>query len=145
MFYTIRQLTKKLRVTARALRHYEEMKLIAPSRNGATRLYSFHDYARILILLRGRRLGYTVKEMRDVLQMYEYTDGNTEHQLLAARSKFVRRIAELRAKRNDIDESLEQLSECVDKIDAALVGRPRAPWHQFFAHKMTQGEREALQ
>jgi len=145
MLYTIRQLTKKLGVTARTLRHYEDRKLIAPARKGETRLYSFHDYARILIALRGRRLGYSVAEMREVLQMYEYTESNTENELLAARSKFVQRIADLRAKRRDIDESLEHLSECVNQIDCALVGRPRKPWYQFFAHKMAPAEHEALQ
>ena len=126
--YTMRQLTKLLGVTARTLRHYEEMRLIAPARRGETRIYSFRDYARILIALRGRRLGYSVTEMRDVLQMYEYKDSDVRDELLAARSKFLRRITDLKAKQRDIDESVQQLSECINQIDGALVGKPRTPW-----------------
>lgn len=144
-FYTMRQLTKKLGVTARTLRHYEEMKLIAPARKGETRIYSFRDYARILIALRGRRLGYSVTEMREVLRMYDYKDSDAKDELLAARAKFIQRIVELRAKQKDIGESIEQLSECVDQIDGALVGKPRTPWHEFFAHKVSPDRRGALQ
>lgn len=143
--FTMRQLTRKLGVTARALRHYEEMKLISPSRKGQTRLYSFREYARILIALRGRRLGYSVTEMRHVLQMYDYKDSDAKDELLAAKSKFLERIADLRQKQKDIDESIQQLSECVDQIEGALVGKPRTPWHEFFAHKMAQDQHKALQ
>ncbi|HUO03372.1 MAG TPA: MerR family transcriptional regulator [Rhizomicrobium sp.] len=143
--YTMRQLTKLLGVTARTLRHYEEMRLIAPARRGETRIYSFRDYARILIALRGRRLGYSVTEMRDVLQMYEYKDSDVRDELLAARSKFLRRITDLKAKQRDIDESVQQLSECINQIDGALVGKPRTPWYEFFAFKMMPSRHQALQ
>ena len=144
-FFGIRQLTKRLGVTARTLRHYEEMRLIAPARKGESRIYSFRDYARILIVLRGRRLGYSVSEMRDVLQMYEYKDSDVRDELLSARSKFLARIADLKNKRKDIDESIEQLSECLNQIDGALVGKPRTPWYEFFAYKVTPNEHKAMQ
>lgn len=144
--YTMRQLTKMLGVTARTLRHYEERELIDPARRGSTRLYSFKDYARILIALRGRRLGYSVTEMREVLRMYEYKDSDDKSDLLAARAKFLERIASLKDKRRDIDESIEQLSECVGQIEGALMGRPRTPWYEFFAHKaLTAKEHGSLQ
>lgn len=142
--YTMRQLTKLLGVTARTLRHYEERKLIAPARNGETRIYSFRDYARILIALRGRRLGYSVGEMCEVLRMYEYKDSDIEAELLAAKTKFLERIASLKNKQRDIDESIEQLSECVDQIDGALIGKPRTPWYEFFAFKAAPKERGAI-
>lgn len=144
-FYTMRQLTRKLGVTARTLRHYEEMKLIFPSRKGQTRLYSFGDYARILIALRGRRLGYSVTEMRHVLQMYEYKDSDEKGALLAAKSKFLERIADLKQKQKDIDESIQQLSECVGQIDGALAGKPRTPWYEFFAYKSGGKHAETVQ
>ena len=144
-FHTMRQLTKKLGVTARTLRHYEAEGLVAPTRTGPTRSYSFRDYARILIVLRGRRLGYSVAEMGEVLQMYEYKDSDVQSELLMARSKFLERIANLESKRKDIDESIQQLSECVSEIDGALIGRPRTPWYAFFASRLTSEEREGLQ
>ncbi|HEY2573686.1 MAG TPA: MerR family transcriptional regulator, partial [Verrucomicrobiaceae bacterium] len=108
-FFTIRQLTKELGVTARTLRHYEDRKLIAPARRGQTRLYSFEDRARILIVLRGRRLGFTINEMSEMLRMYDYKDSEVRDEILTARSKFVERIRKLERKRRDIDESLLQL------------------------------------
>jgi DNA-binding transcriptional MerR regulator len=144
-FYTVRQLTKKLGVTARTLRHYEERQLLAPTRDGQTRIYSFRDYARILIALRGRRLGYSLTEMCEVLRMYEYKDSDAKEELLMARSKFVERITNLRTKQQDIDESIQQLSECVSQIDGALRGAPRTPWYEFFSHKSSPKELEATQ
>ena len=65
--YTIRQLTKEFGVTARTLRFYEDEHLIAPGRRGQTRLYSARDRARIILILRGRRLGFSLAEIREVL------------------------------------------------------------------------------
>jgi DNA-binding transcriptional MerR regulator len=144
-FFTIRQLTKELGVTARTLRHYEERKLIAPARHGQTRLYSFQDRARILIILRGRRLGFTINEMREMLRMYDYKDSEVRDDILTARSKFIERIRKLERKRRDIDESLLQLKGCVGEIDASFEGKPRTPWHQFFARENLRAPGETLQ
>ena len=133
--YPIRQLTKKLSITSRTLRYYEDERLVTPKRKGQNRLYSFADYARLLIVLRGRRLGYPITEMREVLKMYDFKDSENEHEMLMARKKFVERIAELRSKQRDIEESVEQLSECIRQIEGALKGQPRAPWYDFFARK----------
>src|SRR6185437_4036175 len=75
--YTIRQLTKELRVTARTLRHYEDEGLVRPARRGLTRIFSEHDRARLIIILRGRRLGFSVAEMKEVAKMYDYKDGDS--------------------------------------------------------------------
>ncbi len=64
--FTIRQLTKEFGVTARALRFYEEEGLIAPSRRGQTRLYAPRDRARIVLILRGRRVGFSLAELREL-------------------------------------------------------------------------------
>jgi DNA-binding transcriptional MerR regulator len=133
-YYTIRRLTKELHVTARALRFYEDEKLLAPSRRGQTRLYSEQDRARILIVLRGRRLGYTLREMRDVLRMYDYKDGAAE-EMAQARRKFVERIQSLEQMAIDVEQSLRQLRGCVQDIDGALMGKPRTPWTEFFEHE----------
>ncbi|MGH6828580.1 MAG: MerR family transcriptional regulator [Rhizomicrobium sp.] len=127
--YTIRELTKELHVTARALRHYEDEKLLAPARRGLTRIYSSHDRARILIVLRGRRLGFTLKEMREVLRMYECKDGQSEAEMLLARKKFRERVEMLERQKHDLEEALHQLQDCLGEIDGAL---PHAPWTDFF-------------
>jgi len=132
--YTIRRLTKELHVTARTLRFYEDKKLVMPSRRGQMRLYSDEDRARIIIILRGRRLGYSLNEMREVLRMYDYKDGEQD-QMMQARTKFIERIHSLEQMSLDIEQSLRQLRGCVREIDGALDGKPRTPWTVFFEHE----------
>jgi DNA-binding transcriptional MerR regulator len=129
--YTIRQLTKEFSVTARTLRFYEDEKLIAPGRRGQTRLYGPRDRARIILILRGRRLGFSLAEIREVLDMYDGKDG--EHaQMVHARKKFEERIVVLERQKIDIDQALRQLRDGICDIDAALDGKPRTPWQLFF-------------
>ena len=66
--YSIRELTKELGITARTLRHYEDEGLIAPTRNGQQRIYSARDRARITLILRGRRVGFTLAEIGSLYQ-----------------------------------------------------------------------------
>ncbi|HXS08150.1 MAG TPA: MerR family DNA-binding transcriptional regulator [Rhizomicrobium sp.] len=136
--YTIRQLTKEFGVTARTLRFYEDEHLIAPGRRGQTRLYSARDRARIILILRGRRLGFSLAEIREVLDMYDSKDG--EHaQMVHARRKFEERIVILEQQKLDIDQALRQLRDGIRDIDAALDGKPRTPWPQFFEQEALQG------
>ena len=129
--YTIRQLTKEFAVTARTLRFYEDEKLIAPSRRGQTRLYSSRDRARIILILRGRRLGFSLKEIGEVLDMYDSKDG--EHaQMVHTRKKFEERILVLERQKLDIDQALAQLRDGIRDIDAALEGKPTTPWTKYF-------------
>ena len=130
-YFTIRHLTKELCVTARTLRYYEDEKLVTPTRRGITRIYSAQDRAKLIIILRGRRLGFSVTEMRDVARMYDYKNGNSAEMLLA-RAKFEERIGQLEQQKFDLEQALRQLRGCVSEIDAALQGQPRTPWFQFF-------------
>lgn len=132
--YTIRQLTKEFSVTARTLRFYEDEKLIAPSRRGQTRLYSARDRARVILILRGRRLGFSLKDIREVLDMYDSKDG--EHaQMVHTRRKFEERIHLLERQKVDIDQALRQLRDGIRDINSALEGNPPTPWAQFFDHE----------
>jgi DNA-binding transcriptional MerR regulator len=117
--FTIRQLTKEFGVTARALRFYEEEGLIAPSRRGQTRLYSPRDRARIILILRGRRVGFSLAELRELLDLYEGPGGGRA-QMVEARRKFEERIAVLERQKVDIDESLEELRRGIGQIDEVL-------------------------
>jgi DNA-binding transcriptional MerR regulator len=129
--YTIRQLTKEFSVTARTLRFYEDEKLIAPGRRGQTRLYSVRDRARIILILRGRRLGFSLAEIREVLEMYDSKD-DEQTQMIHTRKKFEERIQVLERQKLDIDQALKQLRDGIRDIDSALDGKPRTPWPQFF-------------
>ena len=119
--YTIRQLTKEFGVTARALRFYEEERLIAPARRGQTRLYSSRDRGRIALILRGRRVGFSLAELRELLDLYEGPGGNAA-QMVEARRKFQERIAVLERQKLDIEQSLVELRDGIQSIEAALQG-----------------------
>ncbi len=117
--FTIRQLTKEFGVTARALRFYEEEDLIAPARRGQTRLYSARDRDRIMLILRGRRLGFSLAELRELLDLYE-DSGGTAGQMVEARRKFQERIAVLERQKVDIEQSLTELRDGIQSIEIAL-------------------------
>eukprot|EP01042_Synura_sphagnicola_P034600 gene34600-44371_t len=108
--YSIRQLSKEFDVTARALRFYEDKGLISPERKGQTRLYSARDRARLKLILRGKRVGFSLSEIREILDLYDETDGGAAQ---AARSlkKFRERIEALRQQRDDIDGAIQNLEE----------------------------------
>jgi DNA-binding transcriptional MerR regulator len=120
--FTIRQLTKEFGVTARALRFYEEERLIAPSRRGQTRLYSARDRARIVLILRGRRVGFSLAELRELLDLYDGPGGSVA-QMAEARRKFAERIAILERQKVDIDDSLTELRQSIVSIDAQLAAQ----------------------
>jgi DNA-binding transcriptional MerR regulator len=123
--YSIRELTKELGITARTLRHYEDEGLIAPTRNGQQRVYSARDRARITLILRGRRVGFTLAEIGEILDLYDTRDGGAA-QLAYARKKFTSRIEALERQRRDVDESLAELRLGLTMIENKLAdGIPR--------------------
>src|SRR5271165_6617506 len=105
--YTIRQLTKEFSVTARTLRFYEDEGLIAPERRGQTRIYSVRDRARIILILRGRKVGFSLAEIREYLELYD--PASTTRQLTHVRKKFVERIVVLERQKIDIDAAISEI------------------------------------
>ncbi len=114
--FTIRQLTKEFSVTARTLRFYEDEGLIAPARRGQTRIYSPRDRARIILILRGRRVGFSLAEIREILDLYDVHDGG-KTQIQHARRKFEERAATLERQKIDISE----LRRAIRTIDDAFA------------------------
>ncbi|MBS0472272.1 MAG: MerR family DNA-binding transcriptional regulator [Proteobacteria bacterium] len=126
--YTIRQLTKEFDVTARTLRFYEDEGLIAPERRGQTRIYSNRDRARIILILRGRRVGFSLAEIREILDLYDtHHDGGVK-QTLHARRKFEEQLHKLERQKVDIEDSLVELRRAIGAIDSAIAdGKLTAP------------------
>jgi DNA-binding transcriptional MerR regulator len=121
--FTIRQLTKEFSVTARTLRFYEDEGLIAPERRGQTRIYSVRDRARIILILRGRRLSFSLAEIREYLDLY---DRNLSvKQLLHARSKFEERIAAFECQKVDIDSSIAEIKRSIGEVEHRLADHAR--------------------
>jgi DNA-binding transcriptional MerR regulator len=118
--FTIRQLTKEFGVTARTLRFYEDEGLIAPERRGQTRIYSSRDRARIILILRGRRVGFALAEIREILDLYDVHDGGVR-QTMHARKKFEEQLHKLERQKVDIEESLTELRRAITEIDARVA------------------------
>lgn len=127
--YTIRQLTKEFSVTARTLRFYEDEGLIAPTRRGQTRIYAPRDRARIILILRGRRVGFSLAEIREILDLYDVHDGG-KAQILHARKKFEERVSTLERQKIDIEESLAELRRAIQTIDEAFAKGATPQLHQ---------------
>jgi DNA-binding transcriptional MerR regulator len=117
--FTIRQLTKEFSVTARTLRFYEDEGLIAPERRGQTRIYAVKDRARIILILRGRRLGFSLAEIREYLSLYD--SSNNTRQLRHARVKFEERLVAFEKQKQDIDLAMSELRRGIVEIDQFLA------------------------
>ncbi len=111
--YSIRQLSKEFDVTARALRFYEDKGLISPERKGQTRLYSARDRARLQLILRGKRLGFSLSEIHEILDLYTPKDHGAS-QMKATLVKYRGQIETLKRQREDIDHAIQDMMEgCV--------------------------------
>lgn len=118
--FTIRQLCKEFDVTPRALRFYEDKGLLSPGRDGLNRVYSNRDRARVQLILRGKRVGFALTEIRDMLDLYD-ADEMHAHQAAASLSKFRKRIAELQAQKIDIDLAIQNLKGTCSVLEARLA------------------------
>lgn len=115
--YTISDLAEEFGITARALRFYEDEGLIAPRRMGLARIYSKRDRARLAWILRGKRVGFSLAEIREMIDLYDRNDGRKEQRrvaLLRCRD----RIGLLERQRQDIDATIDELRNFVDLLEA---------------------------
>ncbi|WP_186393708.1 MULTISPECIES: MerR family DNA-binding transcriptional regulator [unclassified Pannonibacter] len=124
--YTITQLTQEFGITTRTLRFYETQGLITPQRRGRQRLYKPADRTRLKLILRGKRLGFSLTEISEIIGMYGKAPGEAGQLQLLMR-KIAERRAELEEKRNDIELTLAELTEvergCLARLDE--LGVPR--------------------
>jgi DNA-binding transcriptional MerR regulator len=124
--YTVTELAKELGMTARAVRFYEDKGLITPQRAGTTRVYSARDRARMILILRGKRLGFALSEIKEYLDLYD-VDVTQHAQLRALLAAVAKRRAQLLAQRQAIDEALAELADIAAQSEAALkIPAPRA-------------------
>ena len=114
--YTISDLSAEFDVTPRALRFYEDEGLIAPERRGTQRIYSHRDRARLAWILRGKRVGFSLGEIREMIDLYDLGDGRrVQRQVTIERCRA--KIAHLDAQKRDIDASIDELNEFLSVID----------------------------
>lgn len=117
-FYTVPELAENLGITPRTIRFYEQKGLVAPQRAGTTRIYTRQDRARMLIILRGKRLGFTLKEIADYLDLYG-ADPTQAEQIRMLLTRVRERIEALEDQRQALDVTLDELREIEQQsIDA---------------------------
>ena len=112
-FFSTKELAEETGVTARTIRFYESRGLLRPQLAGSTRVYTYRDHARLRLILRGKRLGFSLTEISEYLDLYD-ADPDHINQIHHIRKKVRERADELRAKLLDINAALEEL-EAIDR------------------------------
>ena len=115
----IGDLASQFGITLRALRFYEDRGLISPQRNGTTRLYDYRDRARLKLILLGRKVGFSLREVKQLLDLYNPTGSNSA-QLRATLDKTAKQQQKLIAQRNAIDEAIAEVQKLIDTVSGLL-------------------------
>jgi DNA-binding transcriptional MerR regulator len=108
--WSIGELAAQFETTLRTIRHYEELGLLTPSRNGQQRVYTERDRVRLQLILRGKRLGFTLEEIAHILDLYDDLPGEAG-QLEFLLADIQRRRADLLRRRADLDATLAELED----------------------------------
>jgi DNA-binding transcriptional MerR regulator len=125
-FYTVTQLAAELGISVRTLHFYETQGLITPRRAGNTRVYMQRDRARMILILRGKRLGFSIREIKEYLELYD-VDPTQGEQVKALLKVVYGRIRRLEDQRVALDETLAELHNIERQAEAALAALNTAP------------------
>ena len=117
--YAITELADELGVTPRAIRFYESKGLLEPQRAGANRVYTYRDRARLLLILRGKRLGFSLALIQQYLDLYD-ADPTHRRQLVHLLRAARQRTDELEAQRRDLELTLDELRDIEHQVLAAM-------------------------
>ena len=118
--WTIAQIAAEFGVTHRTVRHYEDLGLISPERRGQQRVYQRRDRTRLNLILRGKRLGFPLEEIRTIIDLYDAPRGRAS-QLEYVLSQVDERRADLEQRRRDLDDALKELDAFEESCRADLA------------------------
>ncbi len=122
----IGEMAKTYGVTLRTLRFYEDKGLISPLRDGSTRLYSRRDKARLKLILLGRKVGFSLRDVKQIMDLYD-PNGATTKQLRLTIDKSEKQLARLQKQRAAIDEAISELSDTMAIVRKLLAERTAPP------------------
>ena len=121
---TIGEMCAAYDVTPRTLRFYEAKELLSPIREGQTRWFTRRDRGRLKLILRGKRFGFSLEEMRQLLDLYD-RNGSQLTQLSRTREVAATRLEDLERRRAELDEAISELKDEIACADDVLAGGPR--------------------
>ena len=125
--WTIAEIAEELGITHRTVRYYEDLGLISPERRGTVRVFHPRDRIRLQLVLRGKRLGFPLEEIRTIVDMYDEQPGEAG-QLRYLLGQIDDRRAELEQRKRDVEAALAELDDleqrCHDDLRALAAGRP---------------------
>ena len=117
--FSISELAREFGITPRALRFYEDKDMLHPARDGMTRVYSHRDRGRVKIIVRLKRLGLPLADIREILDLYGLEDGQRA-QMRMSLVKFQNQIKELESQREDIEMALQELHRGIEWLEGQL-------------------------
>jgi DNA-binding transcriptional MerR regulator len=121
--FTITELAAEFDITPRAIRFYEDMGLLSPAREGRNRVYTHRDRTRLKLTLRGKRLGLSLQEIKQLVDMYDAAGADTAPQLKAFLEVLAQHRRQLEQQLEDIEVTLEEISQHEERCRALLAQR----------------------
>lgn len=122
--FRIGEMARMFGVTLRALRFYEDKGLLEPKRSGSTRLYNNREIARLKLILLGRKVGFSLRDIKQLLDLYDPVGSNVR-QLRLALDKSERQLERMKDRRDSIDEAIRELKEIISVVQGRLDGAKR--------------------